>query len=223
MANVGYFKQLKELVYDFTDSNGNVLNTPKGRIAKKELDDSIIKCLRRLVILLLHNDMLREETRIYISDLYITYNGVADKLKEKYGKEVNANTVQTKLWNDKGKITRYLGESMLVDLIEYQDIDKVEEYEERLDKAYEKFGNYKVLDNIALELPEITDKLVDKIEQERFNQFIEIIGPYTKKHMEFISSMLDKDVISYCKYILSTNSLTGEDKDNKEVLKELLS
>lgn len=222
MANTGYFKQLKELINCYVDKDGRVLTEPTGRIKEKGLDSSILSTLRRFVILLLDNKMVCEETRIYITDLYITYKGVADKMEKLYGTKPNINTIQTKLWNDKGKIVRYFGESMLVDLIEYQDIDKVEMYEDKLNIAYAKFGNDKILKNIALDIPESSGEIVDDIEQERFEQLISVMAPYSKQHMKFISDNLDTEAIKYCRYILTSGGLSSKDKFNREKLMSLL-
>lgn len=223
MANGGgYFKQLKGLVADFTE-NGEILKEPRGNTAKKGLNKDSKEFLTQFVDLLLTSRMLCDETKEYIKNPFITYAGVSDILSARDGREYNANTVQTKMWNDKNKVIKFFGERMLIQLIEYRDTSGLTEYKKSLEQAWNKYSKAKVLDSIALKLPTIEGEVDTENGRELFQEFIGVIAPYTKKHMQFISSNVSIDAVAYCRQILSRTCASDEDRKNKELLEELLS
>lgn len=214
-------QQLKELVDCYYDGS-NILKEPVGRIGKKELPEEINSVLRQLVDLLLNTKMLCEESKLYITDVHITYDGIAKKLSEKYDRDCNSNTVQTKVWSDKGKIIRFFGENMLVELIEYRDTKNMDRYNESLKLANKKYSNARILSNIALKLPETEEIEITEIKSDDFEDFIETVSPYSKRHMEFISSLISKEAVAYCRYILTATDITDTDIENKNRLLNLL-
>ena len=215
----GLLKAYKEAVHCLYE-NGKVLDTPRGRYMNKNLDSDTIDVLRELVRLVIDNKMVTLETRLYISDIYITYKGVADKIQSLTGELPNVNTVQSKIWSDKNKLVRYFGENVFLDLIEYNDKEKLPEYREKIMYAYQKYGNDKVLNNLGINIPKCA--MVSEVNQDDFNDFISAIGPYTKAHMKFVEDNLDRDVAGYCRYILSSSNLTDKDKENKQIIMDMI-
>lgn len=219
-----FFKQLKEVVTCFY-RNGELLDKPVGSIANKlDNDKELIDFFKQFVNLLVNTRMLCNETKIYITDMYITYKGVCDKLYEITGKEPNFSTVQTKTYADKVKILRYFGDSFLVDLIYYKDKNSLGYLTEQLEKAYAKYGNSNLLRlGLALKIPD-SEEMKDSLPDEQFKEFISIIAPYTKSQMQFIESNLDKDALAYCRYLLNNTSLKSEEEfEKRELLINLLS
>lgn len=221
MGNSALFKQLKELVHDFY-SDGEILDKPIGRIGKKELPDNIVRFLGDFVDLLLNSRMVCEETKIYISDVYITHEGIITEMESRGLGRPNKNTVQTKLWNDKGKIIKAFGEGMILELVEYRDISKLNQYRDSLNMVRAKYSKARLLSNIALKLPDTSNVKVTDVDKESFEEFISIVAPYCKKHMAFISEQIPTNIVSYCKYILSSKDITEEDIENRNMLLEIL-
>jgi len=218
MGEASLSKQLKGLVEDFTDDNGNILDKPKYKNIKTWIQGDRIEFLRQLVDLLLNSKWLKEETKIYIKDRYITKEGVYEKLKYA-GKDVNLNTIRSNIHNDMKRIASAFGERFLVNVTEYMNFD-ITSYKQILADLRAKKSNVKILNNIALKLP--PGDSTTSISQEEFDEFMSIIKPYTKRQMEFISNEISNSVVGYIKYILTSTLLNDVDKQRKEQLMMLL-
>ncbi len=218
MAN-NILKQLKELISEFVDNQGVIRETPLGRSIKIELSKDRLDFLRQFIDLLINTDYLTEETKVYIKNKYITAEGVYDELKEKY-KDINLNTVKSKIYYDKvNKIVAKFSEKMLADVIEYKNSD-ITSYKRVLSEIRNKKCGSKLLDNIALKLPKPEASM--RITEGEFEEFIEIILPYTRRHMQEISNMLNPQVIGYIHWILSSELLTEVDLKHRAKINEIL-
>lgn len=222
-SNKSFMKQLKVVVSDLYEYGVGMREEPKGRTARKELPKDIMNFLVRFVDLVMNTTMLSEETKMYISDEYITYAGVCGRLEDITSKQYNAHTVQTKIWYDKRKIVKFFGEAMFTNLIELVEIDKLPEYNRALDDAYENYGQTKLWANLALHLPETTVEEEDaRVSDDDFMDFIALVGPYNRKHIAFVEKSIDKYTVGYCKRLLKTNELSEQEKGHKEMLLQLL-
>lgn len=221
MGSSALLKQLKGLVHDFYVED-KVLMEPVGRLSKKELPEDTIKFLSQFVDLLMNTRITCTETKLYISDLYITHRGIANEMELKGLGRPNTNTIQTKIWNDKAKIIKLFGEGMLLELIEYRNTSNLSHYNSQLSKAKEKYSNSRLLSNIALKLPDTTNIKTTSVDSSEFDEFISIIRPYCKRHMSFISEQLPVEVVSYCKYILESKDVSDIDRDNRDKLLEII-
>lgn len=224
MARTGFFKGHKDLMAEFVGNNNKILNKPLGKLIRRDIGSERVDFLRQYIDLLLNSRMLTKETKIYLLDRYITYDGVAEKLGEETGTQINSSTTKAKIWQDKNKIIRAFGERMLVDILEYDNID-FEDYKERLLDAQHKYGNSKLLRNVCLALPE-TPYQTTSISEKDFNDFIDIISPYTRRQMDIVvNDLLDPNLqaLSYIRYILSSGLLKSIDEKRKERIIELLS
>lgn len=221
MAEKKYLGALKELVACYTD-NGVILDEPTGRLGSLKLNPDVKSFLKQVVVLLMTSRMLCDESKMYLSNRYITYSGVAKELKETKNIDANPHTVQTKIWYDKGKIIRFFGERMLIDLIDYGNTDKLSEYQKMLEEAQNKYANSGLLSSIDLNMPDTTGAEPNSCDDEQFNDFIRIIAPYSKRHKEFISNNLPVSAVAYCKYLLDSPVLSEKELEHKEMLMELL-
>lgn len=223
MGSQGIMRQIKVLVADVYDERTGFLEAPRSRLVRKELSEEVMKFIYSFVDLLMNTNMLSRETKAYITDEYITYNGVRTKLKEETGKDFNVNTVQTKIWYDRRKIVQYFGEDVLTKLVEMDDTSDLPRYNKILDDVYNKYGQSKLWNNLIIKLPETTEEDENVIvPEEDLMEFLAIAGPYNKKHVKFIEDSIDKDVAGYCKRLLKTNRLTETEKKHKEMLLQLL-
>lgn len=222
-------KQLKEIVSDFMDTEGKILDSPKGKIIKKELSDERIEFLKQFIDLLLNTDFVGEEYKVYISDRFITLKGVYERLKyEALNKgedesRVNFNNVKGKIWYDKNKITSIFSERVLIDIVEYD--GSIEVYIEQLNSLKIKYNQVNLLNNLVLDIDTTLNtniQIKNDISDEEFKEFINIIAPYSIKHVKYISDNLPKDTLEYVKKILSTSIINGKDLERKEILLTLL-
>lgn len=217
------FIQLKELVNDYV-KEGKILDNPVGRIGRKNLPEEINGFFKRFLDLLLYTNFISEESKRYIKEYYITIGDIVKELDEEQGVKTNTNAVKVKVWRDKKKITESFGEQMLSELLVYKDTKNLKEYNTILANLCRKFNRSSLLDtNVALDMPDTEVYLGEEmVTDSEFNEFIDIILPYTKNQMEYIASNIDKNTLAYCKYILDTNILNARDLERKERLLEIL-
>lgn len=223
MERSNLYKQLKDLVYGYTGSNGEILRKPRGVIADQVKDEDINVFLQEFVGVILNSDYFCMETKLYLKNYYITYNGIVSELKDA-GVAANINTVKSKLWHDRAKLVKHFGERVLLDLVVYGKVENLSYYRESLNRVKEKYAMSKFLQlNIALKLPSLDNSSsVVSVNKEDFNEFIGIVAPYCKSHMEYISNNIDKNVVGYCRYLLDNDIISDEDKENKEILMQIL-
>lgn len=210
-------KQLKPVVCDFLDKDGNILYEPSGRYIRINIKPDRIEFLRQFIDLLLNTKYISKETKMYISNRYMTISNVYEELKVS-NKDINLNTVKAKIFYDKNKIAALFGDDMLAKVIEYKDTD-MGEYWEKIYKALEKYGSTGVFDGIALKMP--PSNLEKEITDEEFNEFIECIKPYLLTHMQEKSKGINRKVVGYIKYIMSSSVLSKEDIERKEIYQSL--
>lgn len=224
MAEQTFLRQMKELVFSYY-RDGEIKDRPTGTLGEKIKDSEINEFLRGYVGLLVSTRFLSDEGRIYIMDPYITYRGVTQKLTNTGVKEANSNTVQSKVFWDKNKMLRYFGDSFYKDLVLYGKKDNLPYLNAQLNKALEVYSYGKVLQKgIAVKLPDTDDiQCSPEISDERFDEFIGIILPYTNKQMQAVSSLIDKEVVKYCKDLLgASGELSDKEIERKQLLMDML-
>lgn len=207
-------KELKGLINDFVE-DGAILESSKNP-RYRNLDEGRTRFIRVLIELLLKTDFLKDETKTYISDKYITLRRVAEKHKK------NKNTVQSQIWRDSLKIQSiFKDKKVIINVLEYRNLD-ITEYEKALAEALIKNAkNDYLVDNIALELPETS--LITDIEDSRLNSLIETILPYHKRRIKAIEQNIDKEALGYLRYILNCETLLNEkDLQRRKKIIELL-
>ena len=218
MYDSNFTKQLKELVGDFVSADGEILDYPIGRIGCKKLDDRRIKLLKIFIDLLINTRFTRDVTKLYISQKYITFEGVAEQLQAQ-GQEICVSSVQSRVFYDKRRIEIHIGGNILVDILEYKNVD-LDRYEQKLLDLMVQHSNGYMFQTIALHLP--TPTFTTDLSEEEFEEFFRIIAPFSKNHMKFISDNIDTKALGYCKYIISSNVLTEVDKERRDRVLALL-
>ncbi len=215
LAESAFMKQLKMLIADFKDpKTGEILSQPLGRTIKKKLPEQRLKFIKEFITFILTSKFVSKETKYYISDRYITLEGVADYFNS-IGDTTNKEAVNSNIWYNKNKITAAFDDRIILVLTEYIDTD-ISSYILKLHDLQNKFSDYSLLKNISLELPD--SGIVDSTSEDDFNDFIESIQPYTKKHMKNVSELISPSSVGYAKYLLTSQQLTEDDKRRKERL-----
>lgn len=228
MSKSRMLQEIKGIVYDLLDNNGNFRAIPIGMIGTRKLSDDRIKLLQNFISLLRDTQIVTRETKLYIFTRYINIRGVNELLneeaKEHGGKEVNYNTTMSKIGYDRLKIEKIFSPTFLSDIIlECNNEEIIAHHTESLVKAYMKYGESnmsKLRDNLALDLSK--DCLCLELDDERFNGFLSVIMPYIKSHMAKIASELDKECIGYFNYLLVSPIKTDIDKERLSYIEQLL-
>jgi hypothetical protein len=186
---------------------------------KKDLDEQRVKLMFDLTDLLMNTDYISEESKLYLSVRYINYAGMVDELYKATGKLSNESAIQSRVWYDKKKLVNDLGENIVLDTIEYtkQDITK---YMDRISVIRLKVNKVDLLKEVSLEFPrEVV--YCDDITDEQFEEFLDVIAPYTKNCMKQVVSNIDENVLGYIRYITTHSIISETDKDRYNQLKEL--
>ena len=201
--------------------DGNFREEPLGMLQK--LNQDRIDLLKDFIKLLMTTNIITRETRIYIKDPYISYRNVSEKINRELQngeKEVNSNTVSAKIQYDRKKLDTKFGTDFILDMMtQTKSLDK---YREKIASAYVTYGttNTKIRKNLLIDIP--SDCVNANVSDEDFESFIDIIKPYIRSQVEFISNNLPQSSCGYFNYLLSNASLTRKDKERLETIKSLL-
>ncbi|HAN09591.1 MAG TPA: hypothetical protein DCP90_03145, partial [Clostridiales bacterium] len=164
-----FMKQVKEIVSEFL-VNGEIADVPWGNIGKRNLSLQQIKLLRLFTDLVINTRIIQPETKMYISNKYITYRGVADHFKI-IGKETLCeSSIQSIAYRDKCKLESKLGKDILRDIIEYSRTADLDAYEERLLENLAYYGNGSMLDKLKIKLPE--EEMVTDIDDDTYYELL---------------------------------------------------
>lgn len=212
---VELLKSLKELFNAFLDK-GEILEFPKPRTIKTVyLDERRLNFLRNFVDLIISTNFCCKETRLYLANYYITKAGVHKQLQQE-GSKNKLNTTIAKIFYDSKKITSEFGNTMLVEILHYSNID-IDRYELILADVLNRYSNKKLLqENVRLNLPKV--KLSNSLEESEFDEFLQIIAPYIKSQMKFISKEISKQQVGYAQYLLSSTILDEKQQEHKNIL-----
>jgi len=211
--------QLRLIVLD-NYKDKKLLDAPVGRYIRKELDDDRLKIVKDLTELLMETDYISEESKIFLSTPYINYQGVVDEIYINSNRITTTNNVQSKVWYDKEKLVRDLGGELPIDVLEYTNRD-VRVYLDRIANLRLKINKSDLLKEVGLKFPKKT-VYCDNIDDEEFEEFLDIIAPYTKKCMSEVANGIDEKVLGYIRYITTHKNLSETDKKRYADLKELI-
>lgn len=217
MSTTSIIQKLKGIVADFVTEDGKILEVPlRGKGYSKLADERRLQFIRGMLDLILNTNFLSSMTKAYIRNRYISIKGLARELENK-GFDVNENTLQTKIFRDQHKIESVFGDRVLLDLLHYDNIP-IEKYERELSETFAKYADMSSFENIALQIPDTGIKT--SITDEEFQDFIKILLPYHKAHMQSLSENLT-DSIAYIRFILSSTLLNETDIERKALFLEL--
>lgn len=212
----------REVCFSFVDAEGNLYDMPVGNIKRRNLDTKHIDFLKKYIHFVMNSKVVSDTTKVYIrsagssvAGVFKTYNmGMPEP------EQVNIKTAQAKIDYDRKKLLKYFPEDMLAKVIYYGTAD-MKDYEKRLNLAISQYGSKnKLLDNLLLKIPKAA--IQDTLSDEEFNDFISIIAPYSRRHMQYIENNLPINAAGYINYLLSTPNLAGEQLARQKILKELL-
>lgn len=228
MKNGRMLTDMKAFAYELVDNNGNMRTVPIGQIGKRNLSEDRLKLLQDLMRLLQTTSIISDTTRMYIFNRYITIKGVNDVMNEALGNnednKISYNSTMARIGYDRRKLDNAFESSMFTDIILKRDNeDDIARHRNNIARAYIKYGKLKgedIRDNLALKLDR--DCLCSELDDNKFDQFISVIMPYLKSHMDKVANSIDTDCIGYFNYLVLNPMLTDKDKQRFEFIKQLL-
>lgn len=223
MAKERFLSFMKEIYYDMVDKNGNIRVIPIGLVGKRNLPNENLKLLEQLIRLIMDTNIVTQETKIYISDVYITMAGVNrvinEMRKEKRLKKVKKTNTSSKIQYDQNKLEKIFGNDFFYNVLSSN--KNIEKYKKIIAHQFMRYSNSdKIRENLLINIPR--DYMVTELSEEEFEEFLSIIAPYTKRQVKFIENNLNKNACGYFNYLLNMPSLKGIDKERSAVLKTLL-
>lgn len=225
MPSEGLFKDIRSIVPDLIDSNGNERVIPIGMIASRKLSPYRISLLVKLLTFIRDSNRICEETKAYIFNPHLSKKEVTELLNNNNpNKDYNMHTVGSKTYADMVKIERCVGKKFVTSIVLYSNNNsEIKQCEAGLVELYRKYGDREAAslrDNIALNLDPTL--MCNDISESQFRQFIEEISPYLKSHMKYLESEIDRESIGYFNYLLSSPLLNDVDKERLDYLKAIL-
>lgn len=218
MAANELFKHLKSAIHDFYDfDKKEVMKTGnKGRT----LSDDRRALLNDLIDLVLYTNATNLETKVYLTNYYLNSGEVYRYLEDKTGKSHNKKTVINKIEYCKKKLAEEIGRDAVAKIVDYTTND-ISEYIDSVAKLRLRYGCFDCFDSYIIDLSEIKPSTT-KVEEERIVEVLMKLEDFKKENVERLKKSLDKEALSYIKYISSSCGLTGKDKEIKNMIKEII-
>ena len=219
-----FVERLRQVIYSLWDKEtGELRDIEVSIYLPKRLSEKRKRVLRRLVMVLMQTDFIKDETvKEYLSSYGDSYEDV--------GRRINANPARIKRkvfyycsvsekWP--GKLMEKFGDLFLVEIMDYPGHD-ITRIEQAINQEYIKyFGLYNLQDELVLEIPYRYQ--MDKIEDAEFNEFKEAIKPYTKREIERVKKSLTVAQRGYFWFLVNNQyGLQGKDLERFKELKALL-
>lgn len=225
MASKGLLTQLKSIIADMTDSNGNIKALPGGQVGKLDLPINKLKFIENLIILLRDTKLITQETKMYLFDKYITIKGVNEAVNEAMStketpdsSKIPLSSTASRITYDKTKLTKIFGQHLVVNMLSRS--SSIEVYEQALAEQFRKYNSIDLRDSLIISIPK--DCMQMELSEDKFQDFLEVILPYIKSQVKFVEDNLDIEACGYFNYLLSYPNLEGTDKDRADRLKILL-
>lgn len=216
-----FTSQLKDVIADFYDtSNKKVYAEPKGRYIKKELNKNQIRALKDITRVVMCTDIVSDTYKQYLLMRYGTYKDLADEIEVKCGASFNTSTLQSRVWTNRNKLVQLYGDKCISNIIMYNKfIDKYNAISREI--LFKYVGDENILNSLCIKIDSNVASC-NSITDEQFDDFVDMILPYTKRTVKYLLESLDKDVIGYIKYLMCTSDLSDTDFSRYDRLRKLI-
>lgn len=215
-------RHTREVYNCYMDAEGNLYERPTGNIGKWNLDKKRDDFLKRYITLIMGSKIVSDTTKLYIKSTLPSVASVVKYYNQTVteNEQINIKTAQSKVDYDTKKLLRYFPDNMIVQVLSNTSCD-LDYYTKQLNLAVANYAvKNKLLDNLMLRLPKVA--IQDNLDEDAFSDFITIIKPYLKKHVEWLQDNLPEEAVGYILYLMSTPQLSGEHKERYNLLKEML-
>lgn len=220
MSKTGLFSILRPIVYCFRDGNGNFRTMPLKEFSGLDPNSQTILSLNLLLKLIFNTDFISTETKIYLSDRFMSAPALHQVLTEtdpKYSK--TKKDVANLIYRDQTRVARLVTPDELYK-IAYKH-GSASGLLERLSLEFCKLDKSdSVIQNLTIPLPK--DVMSSKCDEDIFDDFLTRIAPYTKGYIENIINKLPKEAVGYFNYLMYNPMLSEQDKEKKDAVLAVL-
>lgn len=218
MAANEIFSHLKSAIKEFYDFETKDVRATNSRGKTLSEDRRII--LKDLIDLALNTSATNLETKVYLSNYYLSSGEVYKFLEEKTQKTYNKKTTMNKIDYCKKKFAEELGRDAIVKIVDYTTND-ISEYVKKIQEMRLKYGEFNCFDNYILDLSDIPPSL-EQVSEERIVDTLASLESFKKENVNILKNSLDKEAVSYIKYISSSVGLTERDRELKALIKGII-
>lgn len=223
MANNGTFMRWKSIIYEMRDNNGNFRTMPIGSMAKQKLSSDRIRLIQLTIKLMLDTEYLKPCTRMYLSEEGISAAKVYKRMLDDPNIDTDGLTEKAlivRIYRDQEKIDKMLGTDF-VDKVCYG-VGNISIFFERVAKAYAEISDNNLRDKLALDIPQ--NNISSVCDRDEFMEFVGVIMPYLKSHMDSITNGLNTNAVGYFNYLLNspTECLDDDAQADKKYLVSIL-
>lgn len=207
-----FTEQIRDVIYVFWDNeNKQLREQPIMTFIPRKISDDRKALLRLFTKLLVDTDFINDlGAREYLASKGETYKDVANRLN------LNADTVRKRVFyycsvsKLKGKIVEKFGDTFLTEIIQYPNHD-ITSIEQAINKELIKYLGLKDLQkDIQIDIPRMRG--CTDLNDEEFEEFIDIIKPYITKFKETNQMRLTTRQCSYFWWLVN-NQYCLKDKD----------
>lgn len=212
--------ELKKTIPDFLDINGNFKKIPTGGSVKHNLTIEKVRLFESFITLLRDTPIIHEETRIYIFDKYISYSGVAEQMTALRKKKVTPSYVNGAIYRSRNRLEKMFSKNIVRDILDGRELDK---YKVLIGQAYIQYSTESAIDyrdNILLPLDR--NIICDNLDARSFDLFLNTIKPYINSNVARLSREIDRNIIGYFNFIMSSPVLKDIDRERKNFLLRLI-
>lgn len=196
-------KQLRLVIRDLYDDEGNERETPRRTYISGKVKWEAVILLREIVRIVLSANYFTEVTKEYIMNSLASRKDIADKFN------MNQHTVQTKIYRDTQKFKRDFGEDCLyristnpnADLTPYR--KKVQEFSGTLQAFY---------DAIDLHFKSALGAYSVDLDSDSFDTLCQVLTTYSKKYKQRVADSVPSDSLGYINYLFSKEDKTDEEE-----------
>jgi len=218
-VEISYFELLKELCSCFVKSDGTYRGIPKGVWGRRELSEDKIEFIYDLLDLNLKTNANKEETKYYILNLSSTMKDTMDWYNRKYETNINFDAIRNRLSRDREKRCQEIPLEILAKL--FYNNESLLEYQPMVKSLIMRYGNRRDM-NKGTPLDLSANKVRTSLSDERFNQGIKMIAPFTYGNIEKFSSGIPIEFKEYFNYLNTAVRLDQAELERYKVLKSLL-
>lgn len=218
MAANSIFTHLKSAIKEFYDFDKQDVKAVNSRGKTLSEDRRII--LKDLIDLALNTKATNLETKVYLANYYLTSGEVYKYLEEKTNRTYNKKTTMNKIEYCKKKFADELGRDAIVKIVDYTTND-ITEYVTKIQEMRIRYGEFNCFDKYIIDLTDIEPSL-EPVSEERIVNTLLGLDNYKIENVNILKNSLDKEAISYIKYISSSVGLTDKDREIKALIKAMI-
>lgn len=218
MSKSNLFGVLRPIVYGMRDKNGNFRTIYIGQLKGLDPKSDGLVAVKMLVQLVFNTNYVSDITKEYLSDRNITAASIAEDLCEKGDSDLTTKDVANRLYREQQKMLKIVEPTELYDIV-YNGKDP-SRLISNISSVLSKMDKNKDNKYLAFDLD--TSVISSECDSDIFDDFLDKIGPYTKKFIEYQCRQLPVVAVGYYNYLLHSPCLSENDIHNKDKLMQVL-